>query len=507
MRLGELLEGLEIEELRDSSKPEIEGLAYDSRAIRPGYMFVALKGTKADGHDFVKDAIKMGAAALVLESTGAKEWHDLETTIIRVGDSREALSKLAVNFYDRPFQGMNLIGITGTNGKTTASYLLESILGDAGRKPGVIGTINYRFPGHVCKGSVTTPESLDLMRILRKMKDAGVTDVIVEVSSHALDQGRTRDCPFRVCVYTNLSRDHLDYHLSMEKYFEAKSRLFMNLGELGTRDSARAVINADDPSGEELVKMINMPVVTYGLKRECVVRAEQVQATRSGLIGRLVTPAGKTDFRCPLIGHFNVYNILAASATAMCLEIDLGTVASGLAGIKGVPGRLELVMGESPFTVVVDYAHTPDALLKALEAVRAIAKRRLITVFGCGGDRDRGKRWEMGYVAGEHSDIVFITSDNPRTEDPSAIALQIEKGVRSSGLKALMYTSEDKVMGSGYVFELDRRDAIRMAVRMAGEGDLILIAGKGHEDYQIVGDEKRHFDDREVVAEAASKGH
>jgi len=504
MQLSRLLDGITSYDFTHTPDRKIEGLAYDSREIKQGFLFVALRGQTEDGHDFIRDAIRNGAVAVVTESFQGRNRINENVAVVQVPDSREALSKLAVNFYGHPFKDMNLIGITGTNGKTTTSYLLESIFLAAGAKPGVIGTINYRAQGQTWEAPVTTPESLDIMQILRKMAESGVTDVVMEVSSHALDQGRAEDCPFRVALFTNISRDHLDYHQSMEAYFEAKSRLFLRLAEKGPGDLGRAVINADDPKGEDLAKLTDAPVVTYGLGKGCDVRADQIQLTRTGLTARLITPAGKIDIQSPLIGGFNIYNILAASTAALCMDIDLNAVASGIARLKGVPGRLELVKNRRSLSVVVDYAHTPDALEKSLKAVKPLAEGRLITVFGCGGDRDKGKRREMGRVAGEHSDLVFITSDNPRGEDPAAIVSQIEKGVSESDLKNLGGLSGDRVAGAGYFLDLDRGNAIRRAVGMADESDLVLIAGKGHEDYQIIGKNKRHFDDREVAAEAAS---
>lgn len=498
MQLGKLLDGIAVSDFRGNSETEIKGLAYDSRSVKPGYLFVALKGQEEDGHDFIQNALKNGAVALVLEQSG---WTDTKAAIVQVSNSREALSRLAVNFYNRPFNGMTLIGITGTNGKTTSSYVLESILSAAGAIPGVIGTINYRFSGQTLEAPVTTPQSLDLMSILREMADEGVTDVIMEVSSHALHQGRVRGCPFHVGVFTNISRDHLDYHNSMEDYFEAKSLLFRSLGEKEPHHLAWAVINADDPKGEELIRLTEAKVVTYGLEKDRDVRAEEVQLARNGMTASLVTTAGKIDIHSSLIGDFNIYNILAASAAALCLGIDLNVVASGIARLKGVPGRLELVKNRQSLAIVVDYAHTPDALLKAISSVKPLTKGRLITVFGCGGDRDKGKRREMGRVAGEHSDLAFVTSDNPRTEDPAAIAMQIEEGMHESGLKKIEGASDKNLSGSGYILELDRRKAIQSAIGLAHKSDLILIAGKGHEDYQIIGKEKRHFDDREVAAE------
>jgi UDP-N-acetylmuramoyl-L-alanyl-D-glutamate--2,6-diaminopimelate ligase len=424
---------------------------------------------------------------------------------VRVPNSREALSKLAVRFYDYPFRGINLIGITGTNGKTTTSYLLESVLEAAGKKPGVIGTINYRFLGKTHSAPVTTPESLDLMRFLREMADAGVTDVILEVSSHALDQKRTGECPFKLAVFTNFSRDHLDYHNSMEAYFKAKSLLFQGIKKSKPEAGSTAIINMDDPRGEELATLTEAPVLTYGLRERWDVRGERLSAGRSGLKARLITPVGEVDIRSPLIGEINIYNILAASAAAISLNVDLDAVAEGIERLERVPGRLELVKNQCGLNLVVDYAHTPDALLKTLTALRPIVDGRLITVFGCGGDRDKGKRSEMGLVAGENSDLVFITSDNPRSEDPLSIIAQIEKGTQATGLVRLNNFPQRPVTASGYFVEADRRQAIRKAVALANERDLVLIAGKGHEDYQIVGGQRKRFDDRKEAALAAAK--
>jgi len=501
MRLAGLLEGMAIVDLGGDTELEIAGIAYDSRAVKPGYLFVALKGHNADGHDFIGDALRRGAVALVAEHL---EGIDTKATVVLVEDSREALSRLAVNFYDQPFKGMSLIGITGTNGKTSTSYLLESILLAAGVEPGIIGTVNYRIPGKSWKAPVTTPESLDLMKTLRKMADAGVTHVVMEVSSHALDQGRAKDCPFEGAIFTNISRDHLDYHHSMDSYFQAKSLLFCNFELSGSTHLNWAVINADDPKGKELIDLTEARVVTYGLGRDSDIRAERIRVNRAGLTAKVITPTGETKVKSALIGDFNAYNILAASAAAFCLGFDLNVISTGISLLKGVPGRLEMVKNRRSLMIVVDYAHTPDALLKAISAVKPLTAGRLITVFGCGGDRDKGKRHEMGRVAGKRSDLVFVTSDNPRTEDPAAIAAQIEKGVLASGLKRLEINSNRHLAGSGYFLDLDRAQAIRRAIELADKNDLILIAGKGHEDYQIVGGEKRHFDDREVAAEAAS---
>jgi UDP-N-acetylmuramoyl-L-alanyl-D-glutamate--2,6-diaminopimelate ligase len=413
---------------------------------------------------------------------------------------------MAVQFYNRPFKSLSLIGITGTNGKTTTSYILESILRVSGAKTGVVGTVNYRFAGKNRAAPVTTPESLDLMALLKEMADEGATHVIMEVSSHALDQNRTVDCPFQVAIFTNLSRDHLDYHKTMEAYFEAKSQLFRGLQKGRPGFGPTAVINTDDPRGQILSTLTQAAVLTYGLDASCQVRAESILADKTGIRATLITPWGERDIQAGLIGKHNIYNILAAAGAAQSLNMSLDAVVEGLAQLSVIPGRLERVSNRRNLTLVVDYSHTPDALLKALEALRPYAEGRLITVFGCGGDRDKGKRHEMGLVAGRHSDLVFVTSDNPRTEDPRSIVEAIEKGVQDSGLKPLPGPFNGRKARSGYVLEVDRRKAIRMAVAAAEPKDVVLIAGKGHEDYQIVGNEKRPFDDREEAALAAHEG-
>jgi UDP-N-acetylmuramoyl-L-alanyl-D-glutamate--2,6-diaminopimelate ligase len=505
MNLNQLLNGITTLDSRGVPNLNIEGLAYDSRKVKPGFLFVALKGYTQDGHAFIHNAFQNGAIAIVGESFEGVNRGDEDVPMVRVPDSRKALFTLAANFYGHPFEGMNLIGITGTNGKTTTSFLLESILLAAGAKPGVIGTINYRFSEQAWEAPVTTPESLELMQALRRMADSGVSDVVMEVSSHALEQGRVEGCPFRTAVFTNISRDHLDYHGSMEAYFNAKSLLFRNLKKKGAGKLTRAVINADDPRGKDLEALTEVPVVTYGLERDSDVRAELIRSDRKGLKAKLITSTGELDIRSSLIGEFNIYNILAASAAALSMGVDPKAVESGIIRLKGVPGRLELVKNNRSLTIVVDYSHTPDALLKASKAMNSLAQDgRLITVFGCGGDRDKGKRREMGLVAGQNSDLVVITSDNPRSEAPLDIISQIEEGVCESGLKKLADIHAEGLTAPGYIVEPDRDSAIRMAVEKAGKRDLILIAGKGHEDYQIVGKNKRHFDDREVAAEAAS---
>jgi UDP-N-acetylmuramoyl-L-alanyl-D-glutamate--2,6-diaminopimelate ligase len=454
MKLDYLLKGQHVLEQHGKTDIEITGLTTDSRAVEKGYLFVAVKGSNEDGHRYLDHAIQRGARALLVEQ-GEKPIGGV--TVIRVPDTRVALSELASRFYQYPTRNVNLIGITGTNGKTTTSYLLETILMEAGREVGVIGTISYRFKEKSFGASLTTPESTDLMRMMREMKDAGITDIIVEVSSHSLDQGRTRGLKWSRAIFTSFSRDHLDYHSSMEEYFRAKSLLFDSLGENQKSGEAKAIINMDDPKGTILQKITKVP---------------------------------------------NVYNILAAAATAFSYDIDPETIARGIKRLSYIPGRLQRVENKRGLSVLVDYAHTPDALEKVLQTVKQFAKARLITVFGCGGDRDRGKRPEMGKIAGNYGDLVIITSDNPRGEDPAAIVGEIEPGIRESGLDKvnpdLPYNSR------GYQIILDRRKAIQAAIQLAHKEDIVVIAGKGHEDYQIIGKTKRYFSDVEEAANAAS---
>jgi UDP-N-acetylmuramoyl-L-alanyl-D-glutamate--2,6-diaminopimelate ligase len=500
MKLGQILEGLPHFELRGDPALEISGLAYDSRQVKPGDLFVAIRGHHSDGHEFVDRAVEKGAVAVAVETlTGC----EAKVATVLVPDSGRALSKVALTFYDNPFKHSTLIGITGTNGKTTTTYLLESIVKAAGGKPGVLGTVNYRYSEKKVPAPVTTPESLDLIRLSREMVDHGVTHLVMEVSSHALDQGRTQDCPFHVAVFTNLSRDHLDYHNTMDEYFAAKSRLFTGLRADPSGRRPAAVINLDDPRGKDLVAMTRSRVFTYGLGKECQVSADDVQMDRKGLKFFLRTPAGEAAVRSPLIGDFNVYNILAAAGAGLALNLPLEAVVRGIEALHSIPGRLERVENRKGLTLVVDYSHTPDALLKAMTSLKPYVKNRLITVFGCGGDRDRGKRYDMGRLAGEHSDVAFITSDNPRSEDPLSIVKEIEKGMLDSGLRK---GGGNTHPGKGYFLEVDRRQAIRKAVAMAEEADVVLIAGKGHEDYQIIGSERRPFSDQEEAARAASEG-
>jgi len=496
MKLDWLIKGVPVLEIRGNPDIEVRGVTNDSRAVQEGCLFIAIKGSNQDGHRYLAQAVEGGAHALIVERT-EKEFQNVTT--IRVSDTKAVLPELAARFYGYPLAGTRLVGITGTNGKTTTSYLLESIWREAGVRVGLIGTISYRYNGHSFEASLTTPDSPELMRIIREMKDEGITDVILEVSSHSLDQGRTSGFPWSRALFTNLSRDHLDYHSTMEDYFQSKSQLFTSLGEnQGT--NVEAVINIDDPKGRQLQYMTSVPVVSYGLSEDCMVRGVDVESRVDGLRFTLVTPGGSMPVTSSLFGKINVYNILAAAATAYSLDLGLEAIQKGIGGLAYVPGRLQPVANSKGLSVFVDYAHTPDALRNVLQTLKPFVGGRLITVFGCGGNRDKGKRPEMGKIAGEVSDLVIITSDNPRKENPDQIAYEIEAGVQEAGVVRI--EGKGVAHDAGYRIILDRRKAIRDGVNAATNEDIVLVAGKGHEKYQIIGNRKLHFDDVEEVEKA-----
>ena len=498
MRLSDLITSTETLSFDGDDSIEIAGIAFDSKRVKPGWLFVAIKGDRYDGHDFLAEALERGAAAVVVEREPAVRDLPGPPALLLVADSRRALSHMAAAWYRRPFEGMNILAVTGTNGKTTTSYLLEAVLNAAGRRVGVIGTVNWRVGDEIHRTVTTTPEPLELMNILGVMAAGGASDVVMEVSSHALVQRRVCAIPFSTALFTNLSRDHLDYHGTMENYLNAKSVLFEDLDE-----NAVAVINGDDPAGKTLSERTPAKVVTYGLGDKCRVRAVDTRLSTAGLSATVDTPAGEMKINSRLVGAFNIYNILAAVAACLESGVAPGSIISGIASLSGVPGRLEMVPNSRSVAVLVDYAHTPDALLKAGEAVKHMVSGRFITVFGCGGDRDPGKRSEMGRIAAEMSDLVFITSDNPRGEDPSAITGQIEEGAAAAGMRPV--SNRAAASGSGYIVEPDREAAIKAAIRAARPGDLILIAGKGHENYQETLGVRRPFDDRLVAARAAEE--
>lgn len=502
MHLGDLLQ--HIEPLRFNGDPgmEIQGLYYDSRQVQPGGLFFALRGVAADGHRFIGAALQAGAVGVVAEDASAVP---PGTASIIVADARFAMSWAAAAFYANPTATVPLIGITGTNGKTTTTYLVETMLESAGMPAAVLGTVNYRFRELFLPAPNTTPESVDLQRIMRELVDAGARSVVMEVSSHALEQKRVDGCLFDVGVFTNLTRDHLDYHGTMDAYLESKTRLFSLLlaDDPAAKPSRRAVVNYDDPYGKLIADAAACPVLTYGLEKGADVTAADVTFSVNGISGLLATPTGRVSFHSAMLGRFNLYNILAAAAAGVALNMPLEAIRRGIEEHRRVPGRLERVDNDRGVTVLVDYAHTGDALENVLQTLREIATGRIITVFGCGGDRDRGKRPIMGGIAAALSDLALVTSDNPRTEEPSAILAEILGGIEPLGLRE--YRAEELAGGfpeKGFATCPDRRKAILLAARAARRGDIVLLAGKGHEDYQIIGTVKHHFDDREEAAAA-----
>jgi UDP-N-acetylmuramoyl-L-alanyl-D-glutamate--2,6-diaminopimelate ligase len=453
---------------------EVRELAYDSRAVIPGSLFFCVSGERADGHEFAGDAIERGAVALVVE-------RPLEQPVpqLVVADARAAMATAAVEFYGRPSHELTVAGVTGTNGKTTTCFLVFAILAAAGRRPGLLGTIESRVGGERRPALRTTPEAIDVQRTLREMLDAGDRSCSMEATSHGAQLGRLAGVRFSALAFTNLSRDHLDFHGTLEQYFEAKRSLFVN------DEPPPAALNADDPHGRrlavELRALGHERVITFGLGPETDIHAEQLELGRDGV----QLKASGIKLRVRLLGRFNVENVLAAVAVARLLELPDEAIARGIESVRGVPGRFEAVDEGQPFSVVVDYAHTPDSLETALRTARELAAGRVICVFGCGGDRDHGKRQLMGAVAADGADVVIVTSDNPRGEDPQDIVDEITRGL----------ASEVDV-------ELDRARAIELAIETARAGDVVLLAGKGHEQGQEAAGQTLPFDDREVARQA-----
>jgi len=501
--LRALLDGLAGCQVRGDVDAPVTGVAYHSREVVPGGIFVAMQGCRTDGHLYLEASLAQGARVVVTEQELAPP---PGVTVVRVPQARLALAHISAAFYDHPSRELTLVGVTGTNGKTSTTYLLEAILDAAGCRVGVVGTVNYRLGDEAWPAPVTTPESLDLQRLLREMRTRGATHVCLEVSSHALDLRRVDRAVFAAGVFTNLSQDHLDYHRDLDEYFAAKSRLFFEVLANGAGAGGLAVLNLDDPRGLWLKDAVPGPVLTYGLHPDSQVRPRTVNYRQDGLEAGLTTPAGDVEINSRLVGPFNLANILAAAATALGLGIDPETVARGIAALPGVPGRLERCGPPAGPGVFVDYAHTPAAVIQAVAALETLNFSRLITVFGCGGDRDRTKRPLMGRAAAAKSQLVIITSDNPRTEDPLAIIREIEPGVQQSGLPRLTPALARRGE-AGYLVVPDRREAIRLAVSLARPGEAVLVAGKGHENYQIWGAERRHCDDREEVLEALEGYH
>jgi UDP-N-acetylmuramoyl-L-alanyl-D-glutamate--2,6-diaminopimelate ligase len=487
MTFEQLLYGAEV--LSHSGNPDVSGLEYDSRRVKPRNVFVAMHGETSDGNRFIDKAIANGAVAVVTDS--ANEVLRTGVAWAQVSHGRRALARLSANFYKRPTERIAIAGITGTNGKSTTAFLIESILNAAKRKSALVGTIEYHVAGKVLPAPHTTPESLDLNRLLSEALGDGATEAVMEVSSHALAQQRVYGIPFDVAVFTNLTRDHLDYHHTMEEYFDSKKILFEGCG---TDPPRVAVLNNDDEYGQKLMKIskkAGSQVLTYGL-RSGDFHADKLAITPRGSRFDLAMPGGPVPLFSPLIGKVNIYNTLAAAAATYARKCSPESIADGISNLARVPGRFERVDCQQPFTVVVDYAHTDDALRNltslAREFVQEAGNRgRVITVFGCGGDRDRAKRPLMGEAAGKGSDFAVLTSDNPRSEDPLAIINDALVGLQRSG--------------TAFKIEPDRKAAIALAVDKAQPGDIVLIAGKGHEKVQITRDGSIPFDDVEVARE------
>jgi len=485
MMLSEVLAGAQLQSALppELARATVQGLEYDSRRVHPGFVFFAFPGAKVDGRAFSAQAAEKGALATVSELPAPDGW---TAPWIQVAHGRRALALAAKTFYGNLDEKLSLIGITGTNGKTTTAFLLDSVLRQAGKTTAMIGTIEYRMGAKTLPAPNTTPESLDLARLFSELNTMGGTHATMEVSSHALALGRVYGLHFHTAVFTNFTRDHLDYHGTMENYFAAKKLLVDGSGGPPPR---YAVLNRDDEWAAKLTTPGNpTEVLWYGLGKDSMLRARHIRWVGNGLRFEVTFEKEKFEVFSPLAGRFNVFNILAACGAAMTCQLPIETIVKGVEACQGVPGRFERIDEGQPFLVIVDYSHTDDALRNAIAAARSLEPRRVITVFGCGGDRDRTKRPLMGQVASELSDVVVLTSDNPRSEDPLQIMNDVLVGIRRSDTKTIV--------------EPDRAQAIHKAFEEARTGDLVLLAGKGHETYQIFADRTIHFDDREVAREA-----
>lgn len=460
---------------------EITGIVYDSRAVSAGNVFVCVKGYNQDGHLYAKAAEEKGAAAIV-----AEDKVDVSIPVFYTNNSRRMLAKMAADFYHHPSEKFKLIGVTGTNGKTTITYLVKNILETAGKRVGVIGTNNNVIGDKVLltqSNTPTTPNSLELQKLFAELVEERAEYVVMEVSSHALELDRVYGCKFDVGIFTNITQDHLDFHGTMENYLKAKAKLF-DMADIG-------VINIDDKGGKKIVKDAKCECITVGINENSMLKATDISVSSKGSGFKLEYDGKIYDMYIPIPGKFSVYNALNAIGAVLPLGIDMDTIKKGLAGVKGVTGRAEVVPVEREYTVIIDYAHTPDGLENIISTVKEFAENRVITLFGCGGDRDSTKRPIMGRIAGELSDYCIITSDNPRTENPSKIIDDIVEGIKTTDAE--------------YTVIENRREAISFALKTAQQGDVIILAGKGQETYQIIGREKFHFDEREIVRECLNK--
>lgn len=475
MKLKDLLASVEYKLLQGDKELKIDNIAYDSRQVNANTLFICIEGFSVDGHKFALDAVKKGASALLVQ----KEVVDVpeNITVIRVDNTRKAMAYLGAKFYKEPIKAMKLIGVTGTNGKTTTTFLIGKILEEYNKTVGIIGTIENRIGKRRIEAKRTTPESLDLQALFAQMLKEDVSHVIMEVSSHALELHRVDACDFEIGIFTNLTLDHLDFHKTMENYRSAKAKLF--------KKCKYGIINIDDPHAEEIIKQSTCKIITFGIENEADFRAYNIRMSSKG-IEFSVTLAGKeVRFHLATIGRFNIYNALGAIIAAHYLNIPIEIIKSALEAMEGVPGRVQTIESDKGFHIIVDYAHAPDGLENVLKTIKEFAKGKIITVFGCGGDRDRSKRPIMGEIAGRYSDYCIITSDNPRSEEPINIIEEVEAGMKRTNCP--------------YEKVVDRREGIEIAIHAADKDDIILIAGKGHENYQIIKDQVIHFDDVEEV--------
>lgn len=497
MKLAQLLAEVVATEIVGEHQQQINALYYDSRQVVAGSLFFALPGEIVDGHDYINAAIANGAVAVVAQRHVQVP---VEVALIIVADARQTMAHMAAAFYGYPARGLLTIGITGTNGKTTMTYLVEELLRQSGNNPIVVGTICNRLGSHSSVAEYTTPESLDLQRILADFRQQGGDALVIEVSSHALMQHRVLGLEFAVTVFTNLTPEHLDYHKNMHSYFAAKTLLFTDPALAG---SSTAVVNSDDPYGAKLLTLIDNGL-SVGSQQYADVCVQSFQQSIAGIEATLTTPKGAVHINSPLIGRFNMENLTCAVGVGIALDLPVATIELALAQTGKVPGRLERVANDRGALIVVDYAHTGDALEKALQALVALQPQRVLTVFGCGGDRDTSKRAVMAAVATRYSQLVVITSDNPRTENPQKILQDVLQGIPDE-CRPFDAAREILATDRRHIVIEDRAEAIQFAVEQLCRGDLLVVAGKGHEDYQIIGTQKKHFDDREQICLALQK--
>jgi UDP-N-acetylmuramoyl-L-alanyl-D-glutamate--2,6-diaminopimelate ligase len=506
MKLAELIAGEPELRVHGDAGVEVAGLSYDSRRVKPGDLFFSLARDREQARANIDDALNRGARVVVMKGWDGGEAARPAATVVECERPRRLMGAAASRFFDAPSRRLELVGVTGTSGKTTTTYMLASIFEAAGAPPGVIGTIGIFVGPRKIYSGLTTPESLDFESALAEMDRAGVRRVAAEISSIGLAEERVDALNFRACVFTNLGRDHLDYHGTQEKYFAAKLRLFSELLPKSTWPDAVAVVRGDDPFGRRVLDAVKGHKVSFGLDPELDVHPVSYTAGTDGIRASVAAFDKRIEVRSPLLGEINLLNILGASAVSVALGIETDVVAEGLRRCPGAPGRLEAVPGPPGVTVLVDYAHKPDALEAVLRALRGLKPRRIVCVFGCGGDRDRGKRPLMGGIAGRMADLAILTSDNPRSEDPLAIIAEVEAGLSAAGLSRIAPRKAGDA--PGYLVEPDRRAAIALGIDVAAPGDIVLIAGKGHEDYQLVAGRRLDFDDRAVVrALVAERGH